>query len=222
MKMMNKYVEATYNQISNSLEMYYKSGVFRSVKPLRHEKTENTETLTWEDHQSGRHNSGDSFNTLQQYLKIYETGAYHAIFNDGSIVRCYYKFQKNILLEQSLLFWPSPMNISEEVIEELGISDALILMLNSIDQNNKDFRMRSPMRYDFSSVNNVSGHSATHVHIQHADCRLKAENPICFNTFIEFVLKNFYPTIDFPIKRIQHISYSHRASKNDDKIVISL
>ena len=33
----------------------------------------------------------------------------------------------------------------------------------------------------------------THVHMQHADCRISAKRPICFNTFIKFVFKNFYP-----------------------------
>ena len=53
-------------------------------------------------------------------------------------------------------------------------------------------KMRSPVRVDFDPSSTVVNkvHSATHLHMQHEDCRMYVEEPLCFNRFINFILKN--------------------------------
>ena len=84
-------------------------------------------------------------------------------------------------------------NISEEEVDELGIREAVNMYFSDEDSRNKKAIMRSPLRFDFDPSNTSDLHPATHVHMQHADCRISAKRPICFNTFIKFVFKNFYP-----------------------------
>ena len=141
---MNRHVEDTRDQILNTLQILSGCGLTRITKDVLSTFDQDCEILTWNNHVSGRHNAGKSFTTLNQYISIYETGAYHCILFDE-------------------------------------------------DSRNKKAIMRSPLRFDFDPSNTSDLHPATHVHMQHADCRISAKRPICFNTFIKFVFKNFYP-----------------------------
>lgn len=199
MKRMNKHVENTREQILNTLQILSICGLTRIIKDVRSLSSQDNEVLTWDNHIPGRQNAGKSFTTLNQYVSIYETGAYHCILFDGSIVRAYFKFHKNILLQESLLYWPAPITIPEEDIDELGIREAVNMYFSTVDSTSKIVIMRSPLRFDFDSSNINEFHPAAHVHMQHAECRICAKRPICFNTFIKFIFKNFYPDTYPPV-----------------------
>lgn len=222
MKMMNKHVESTLFQINNTLEMLYGLGFLRSYNPMTCKVKDDIETLTWDNHVPGRHNAGDSFATINQYVTIYESGAYHGIVNDGSIIRASYSFKKNILVGQSLLFWPAPINIPEEDIEELGIREAMHLHLSSLNCDSKELRMRTPMRVDFDPQNASDVHPDTHVHMQHSECRISAKKPICFNTFIKFIISNIYPTLSLNLRSLECINYSGYEKKSKLPSVINI
>lgn len=209
MTRMNKHVEDTRDQILNTLQILSRCGLTRITKDVLSASDQGCEILTWNNHVSGRHNAGKSFTTLNQYISIYETGAYHCILFDGSIVRVQFKFRKNILLQESLLYWPAPIIIPEEDVDELGIREAVNMYFSDEESRRKKVIMRSPIRFDFDSTNVSELHPATHVHMQHANCRISAKRPICFNTFIKFVFKNFYPD-SYPsvLEDLEPLNYS--------------
>lgn len=160
---------------------------------------------------------------LDQYVSIYETGAYHGILFDGLIVRVQFTLQKNILMQERLLYWPAPINIPEDDIDELGVREAANLYFSEIYAESKNFNMRSPLRYDFDSSNDNEHHPAAHVHIQHSECRLSAKRPICLNTFVKFLFTNFYPDI-YPkvLDELEPLNYSGYQIKERATIVRSL
>lgn len=221
MKRMNKHVENTREQIVNTLQLLSGCGLTRITKDVLSTSIENDEILTWHNHVPGRHNVGKSFTTLNQYISIYETGAYHCILFDGSIVRAYFKFQKNLLIQESLLYWPAPIIIPEEDVDELGIREAMNMYYSDEGFRSRKTVMRSPFRFDFDSTNASELHPATHVHMQHAECRISAKKPICFNTFIKFVFRNFYPdSCPSVLDDMERLYYS--GYEIDDKAVICL
>ena len=160
MKRMNRHVEDTRDQILNTLQILSGCGLTRITKDVLSTFDQDCEILTWNNHVSGRHNAGKSFTTLNQYISIYETGAYHCILFDGSIIRAYFKFHKNILLQESLLYWPAPIIISEEEVDELGIREAVNMYFSDEDSRNKKAIMRSPLRFDFDPSNTSELHPA--------------------------------------------------------------
>lgn len=218
---MNKHVENTREQIVNTLQILSGCGLTRITKDVLSTTIQSDEILTWNNHVPGRHNAGKSFTSLNQYISIYETGAYHCILFDGSIIRAYFRFRKNILMQESLLYWPAPIIIPEEDIDELGIREAMNMYFSDDDMISKKVVMRSPLRFDFDSMNASELHPATHVHLQHADCRISAKRPICFNTFIKFVFRNFYPDCcPSALDDMERLCYS--GSEIYDKAVICL
>ena len=57
----------------------------------------------------------------------------------------------------------------------------------------EQIQMRSPVRFDFDVKNAADEHPASHLHMQSGKCRLFVDSPVCFNRFIKFVFRNFYP-----------------------------
>lgn len=211
MKKTNSHVINTKEQIYNTLLTLNTARLTRITRHIEQTIIDDKTILIWGRHVSGRYNCGKSFTTIMQYISIYENGAYHAILHDGSIIRAFFQFKKNILTHQSLLYWPSPITIPEEHIDELGIRSAIELYLSSNCENSL-IEMRSPFRLDFDSSNSTEEHPETHLHMQHADCRISVKNPICFNTFIKFIFKNFYPHIykqhSNTIQKLSTLTYS--------------
>ena len=122
---MNKHVQDTVDQIENTLMTLDRVGLASDTHKVNAQVIAENEILTWPNHVSGRDNAGASFNTLNQYFHIFKTGAYHCVLFDGSIIRAYFKFHDNRLLEESLLYWPAPVRISIEDANKLGIYDAV-------------------------------------------------------------------------------------------------
>lgn len=209
MRKTNQHVRNTREQILNTLEIMSNCGLTRITKDVLLLQKEDEATLTWEGHTPGRHNAGKSFTTLNQYTSIYETGAYHCILFDGSIIRVYFKFKKNILTNESLLYWPAPIVIPEEDVDELGIREALDMYIASQDSTKTELRMRTPVRLDFDPLAQKEGHPVTHLHMQHHNCRISVNSPCCFNSFIKFVFMHFYPHIDLDfLHKLEPLRYS--------------
>jgi len=202
-------VENTKEQIQNTLQTLTNLGLSRTTKNPIYVQDEQYSTLTWDNHIAGRHNSGRAFTTLNQYVSIYETGAYHSILFDGSILRVFFKFHKNILVQESLLFWPAPIIIPEEDIDELGIREAVNTYLSMQNSTTTELKMRSPVRLDFDPISKTPKHPETHLHMQHSECRMSVNRPWCFNTFIRFIFCNFYPNIEInALRELEPLNYS--------------
>ena len=195
MTRINRYVECTREQIINTLQIISELGLSRIIKNPKLSQDGYYSTITWENHVNGRHNSGKAFTTINQYVSIYETGAYHCILFDGSILRVFFRFNKNILEEESLLFWPAPITIPEDDIYELGMREAMNTYISLQDSMTTKLKMRSPIRLDYDSTRSGFEHPSTHLHIQHEECRMSVNRPCCFGTFIKLIFKNFYPDL---------------------------
>jgi len=210
---MNSNITTTLNQIENTLEVLRLEGIIEFTLPYKYIKSgeTNNEQITWTNHQRGRNLSSRYFNNIDQYMSVLCNGAYHALFCDYSILRYSFVFDKNKLVSQNLLWWPCPVNVDKELADEFGVIDAINLTLEDKGLVSK-LRMRSPIRFDFDINNNTFDHPRAHFHMQHPENRINTREPICFNTFVKFILENNYPHLNYEFKEWDDFSYQY-----DDK-----
>lgn len=203
---MNPSAFRTIIQINSTLNFLFNKGVivFYNEVPRTY-KTERRCQITWYNHVPGRINCGDSFNKLGQYEHILKTNSYHGLLFDGSVIRVNFAFEDDLLLTQNLLWWPSPYDFST-LLQDFAPIDILYDLYGD-SQWFQSITMRSPIRIDFDSTNSSIKHSSCHVHIQNAETRLFIKSPICFNRFVQFILKNFYPQYDVHFLDTDFIKY---------------
>lgn len=215
----NKNALNTYDDINNTIRFLKDKDIVYYFKPS--EFKNNNTVITWANHRSSRFNSGSSFNTLKQYEYILSTGAYQCILFDGSIIRTSFVFNDSKLVNHSHLWWPAPYILPE------GASS----FMDKVDEENKDdflypyqrfvndpnwqnlLKMRSPVRIDYDSKHDDTvDHPLIHMHIQDHTTRLYIEKPISFYEFIKFIIKNFYPHINFNYNK-QPLTYHYPVQK---------
>lgn len=216
MKKLNRQVLYTNEQITNTLKTLDYLGFIKEYRNTFIGSKDLDSIVSWNNHSPDRYNSGSMFTSFNQYISIYESNAFHCILFDGSIIRVSFRFSRNILVEQSLLYWPAPITIEDELLEEFGIRHAFDIEIQNLNSKSQNFKMRSPLRLDFDSKNGSDVHPETHLHIQNSESRLSVNRPICFNGFIKFIFLNFYPEVSCAeIRKLTEINYSGYTMNND-------
>lgn len=73
----------------------------------------------------------------------------------------------------------------------------------------ENIEMRSPVRIDYDPRKEVvsSAHPPVHMHIEHMECRIFIEKPMCFNSFIKLIFNNFYPGCKIYLDPNDYISF---------------
>lgn len=203
----NPDAQRTAIQINSVTEMLFNDGIacaFNRV-PTPRDQDQRCQ-ITWFNHVPDRANSGRSFTKLNQYKHILETNSYHCLLFDGSIIRANFIFENDLLLTENLLWWPAPFDFSELLGEGFSPIEILLDMFGD-SKWYESLKMRSPLRIDFDSENNTINHPHSHMHIQNEETRIFTSKPICFSHFMDFVLRNFYPSCRWEINKYDFIKY---------------
>ncbi|MNO23264.1 hypothetical protein D3C76_130640 [compost metagenome] len=212
----NSNVENTVFSINNTLEWLQTENVIYFYNPVSPIIMNDKIFITWNNHQSSRANAGSAFTTLTQYEHILQSNSFHAIMYDGSIIRSSFEFKKQKLINHSHLWWPSPYNYKVN-FDKMNPIDAFEDFITSVDWNNS-ITMRSPIRIDFDPRKSVlsNTHPAVHMHTQHHECRIKLDNPICFNRFIKYILTNFYPQLSMQYSKLNLLNFTYDSFEDFD------
>jgi len=208
----NKNIQNVTDQMNNMMVFLYDLRLLYYYNEVSPQITNENQIITWNRHEPNRANCGASFTTLAQYEYILNSGAFHCILFDGSIIRCSFTFDGNFLINHSHLWWPAPYayNIifTDDFTPQTKYEDFLS------DPNwMKNLRMRSPIRIDFDPEKESESHPLTHMHTQHHESRVHIDKPICFNKFIKYIFQNFYPDIDIDFSKWNLLNFSYQKSK---------
>jgi hypothetical protein len=204
------YASQIETQINNTLDALFSKKLLYTYNYIsKNNKGNGKWRLSWENHQSGKFNTGRYFLKLEQYKKILENNSYLCILYDGSIIRVSYTFENNILTGHNLLWWPAPYAYNGITTEDMSPYELMEEFLIDF-QWHEVLKMRSPVRVDYDpAITAVSEtHSATHIHMQHENCRMYVQKPLCFNKFIKFILNNYYPNSSFDIEERDYIEFN--------------
>lgn len=206
-KIGNLYAQRTETQINSTLNTLMQKRLCITYNPVRLVMDQQYRCqITWNGHVSGRANSGDSFMKLIQYHHILKTNSYHCLLFDGSLIRVNFVFENELLLTQNLLWWPAPYDYRNLLQDGFAPIDLLEDFYGDQEWH-QNIRMRSPVRIDFDCNNNKRDHPHSHLHIQHEETRIYTGSPICFNRFIDFIFRNFYPEFTFSFSQYDFINY---------------
>lgn len=128
--------------------------------------------------------------TLDQYLAWVAAGAYSALLFDGSLLQLTYDVAGGTITGHRLAYVPCPYNVDLELLAEgEAIADVVDLYRSHAPA------LRSPIRFDYDPDAAKPGHPATHLTLNGTNCRIGCIAPLHAMRFIDFVFRNFYPTL---------------------------
>lgn len=204
-----EYEDQLREQIFNTLQMLLQKGLLYTYNDLKKEQlTNDMVRLSWNNHVPGVFNTGDYFLKIEQYRKIIENRSYLCILFDGSLIRVSYMFKSNQLIEHNLLWWPAPYKYSNVTLDDVTPVQMLMDFLEDKEWYD-NIEMRSPIRIDYDPRKEVVGskHPPVHMHMEHKDCRIFVEKPLCFNKFIKYIFGNFYPECEVYLDENDYIDF---------------
>lgn len=129
--------------------------------------------------------------SVADYLYWLRNGMYSAVLVDGSLLQVTYSFDGHQISGHRLAFVPCPVVIDQEMVAE-GEPFADIVDLQMAAAEN--VLMRSMIRFDYDPANVRPEHPETHLTLNSIECRIACFSPLRLGRFMEFVLRNFYPT----------------------------
>lgn len=220
---MNKLVKAVHDQVVNTLDRLQSLGYVYYYNPPEVVENKKEALLLCKNHESMPETSERYFLRPEQYCAMVSTNDYWALLKDYSIIRGSFEFNKNILIKESLLWWPCPVLLDESAVEELGLDEAvkyLFMESNTI----KRIMMRTPMRVDFDANKDTDLHPRAHIHLQSPETRINTCEPICFNRFMEYILLNYYSEweIKFDKREFIHFTYEKKNKGIDYRRTVKL
>lgn len=129
------------------------------------------------------------------YISIVEKRDYSYLMNDGGAIQIAFVYNKNRISRHRLLYYPCPFLIDPHEMEGSdGGSFPLIDFINDtfMDNSEDNLLLRSPFRFDYVPTEAADFHPASHLTINDPSCRIPVRSPLEFDTFVKFILENFY------------------------------
>ena len=130
--------------------------------------------------------------TVSEYREWVTNQGYSAILYDGSLIQVSFDFHQNELIGHRLLYFPCPFDFDDKLVR----SESLVDVIEFYESEEiPAVRLRAPIRFDYDANVSTDEHPASHVTFQWAHARVPNFSPISLGHFIDFVFRNFYPTL---------------------------
>jgi len=132
---------------------------------------------------------------ISDYLSIVETRDYSYLMNDGGVIQIAFVFDDGRIARHRLVHHPCPFPVDpRETVRsgEVPVPLADFIIETFMDDPGEHLLQRSPVRFDYDPDRAADFHPASHLTINDSECRIPVRAPLRFDTFMKFVLDNFY------------------------------
>lgn len=130
---------------------------------------------------------------LADYFNLLESQDYSYLMADGGVVQIGLWFDRGEITGHRLHYFPCPFIVSPEDVGVFsgGLREYIDDTFSAAYE--KHFVSRTPLRFDFDPSDAREYHPASHLTLNDPCCRIPARGPLSFDTFMKFLLENFYP-----------------------------
>lgn len=133
------------------------------------------------------------FYSVDTYCNWLESQELSAILFDGSILQLTFDFLGRDLAGHRLAYIPCPFVVDDDIqllLQEEPVLDVILLLRA---EGERFLRMRAPIRFDYDPDAGTDEHPASHLTMNHSECRVPAHGPLSLGHFVDFVFRHFYP-----------------------------
>ena len=116
-------------------------------------------------------------------------GDYSAVLYDGALIQLTYQVDGAMLTTHRLAYVPPPFHMDVDMLQSFPLVDVFDLYAQG---STTDVVLSTVLRFDFDSAAAREGHPASHLTLNHPDCRIACIAPVRVGLFFEFVFRHFY------------------------------
>ena len=129
---------------------------------------------------------------IADYISVITQQEYSYLMRDGSAIQIAFTFDDGAIARHRLAFYPCPFPITQDDLAKFdgGLLD--LIQDAFLDQGEQNVLLRSPIRFDYDPSVAADFHPSSHMTVNDPSCRIPARTPLQFDTFMKFILENFY------------------------------
>lgn len=142
---------------------------------------------------------------LDDYLQLIRDQEYSYLMHDGAAVQILYQYNDSEVSKHRLLYWPCPFDALDALEQETPVIDAIETTF--LGNLRTETVLRGLLRFDYTPEYAAELHPASHLTLSGPDCRIPVHAPLSFDTFMRFVLENFYPRAWSDRKVMSHLAF---------------
>lgn len=146
-------------------------------------------TLSWSADAKLSYLFGDYY-TIEHYCEMLTRRDFCFIFSDGGLVQINYEIEESSIKKHRLSYIPCPYSFNSEDLEIYSLAE--LPTVYSGDELRRQFRLTTPIRFDFDADFADERHDYSHVTLNKESCRLPAYGPVSLGHFFRFILRYFY------------------------------
>lgn len=147
----------------------------------------------------------------EDYRALLERNEYSYLMSDGGIIQISYMFAGDDIEGHRLNFHPCPyvFDLREFASYDAGLLEYMDFVLAEYPE--KSLVFRTPIRFDYDPAAAEEYHPASHLTLNASSCRIPVRAPVSFDTFMKFILENFYPSVWGSREILELLSFAHEA-----------
>lgn len=128
---------------------------------------------------------------VDDYLRLIREREYSFLMRDGAAIQILYQYDRSNLVRHRLQYWPCPFD-AEDMLEEFAEPIIDMLEILFLENVRSETVLRGLLRFDYAPDDAGMLHPASHLTMAGPECRIPVHAPLSFDTFMRFVLENFY------------------------------
>jgi hypothetical protein len=146
---------------------------------------------------------------LEDYITLLVNQEYSYLMHDGGVIQIAYTFDRDRIDRHRLAYYPCPFPITRRDVNSYngGLLDLITeQFMTKIEEN---LLLKSPIRFDYVPSVAAHYHPASHLTLNDPACRVPARAPLHFDTFMKFILENFYFEAWQSETVVRELAFSH-------------
>lgn len=132
---------------------------------------------------------------IADYIALLEKKEYSFLMHDGALIQISYTFERDNIERHRLMYFPCPFDIRASMLTEFEAGLLDLIQAVYLDDVEGNVSMRSPIRFDYAPEASADFHPASHITLNEQSCRIPVRAPMRFDSFMRFIIENFYPDI---------------------------
>lgn len=128
---------------------------------------------------------------IDDYVRLVRDREYSFLMHDGAAIQILYQYERSVLVRHRLLYWPCPFD-AEDAFRQFGYPVVDLLEALFLGNIRTEVVLRGLLRFDYVPDAAREFHPASHLTLARSECRIPVHAPLSFDTFMRFVLENFY------------------------------
>lgn len=130
--------------------------------------------------------------TIADYRYWLVNGHFSAVLFDGSLLQITYDFLGNTVTGHRLAYIPSPFVMDQDLLFSEALEDVVDYYLS---EDPADILLNTPVHFDYDPKSSSTSHPSSHMTFNSPDLRLPCVEPLRLGRFVEFVFREFYPSL---------------------------